>query len=177
MTTSMISETEAVGVPWWMVLIEGIALIILGLLMLSSPGMTTVILIQFVGIYWLVAGIFKIVSIFMDSSGWGWKLAGGILGILAGLIVIQHPIWSPFVIGGTLIIILGIQGLVIGIVGVIQGFKGAGWGAGILGAVSILFGLLFLFNVGGFTLALPWTIGILALIGGVLSIIAAFRLK
>jgi len=177
MTTSMVSEPEAVGVPWWMVLIEGIALIILGLLMLSSPGMTTVILIQFVGIYWLVAGIFKIVSIFMDSSGWGWKLAGGILGILAGLIVIQHPIWSPFVIGGTLIIILGIQGLVIGIVGVIQGFKGAGWGAGILGAVSILFGLLFLFNVGGFTLALPWTIGILALIGGVLSIIAAFRLK
>ncbi len=177
MTTSMVSEPETVGVPWWMVLIEGIALIILGLLMLSSPGMTTVILIQFVGIYWLVAGIFKIVSIFMDSSGWGWKLAGGILGILAGLIVIQHPIWSPFVIGGTLIIILGIQGLVIGIVGVIQGFKGAGWGAGILGAVSILFGLLFLFNVGGFTLALPWTIGILALIGGVLSIIAAFRLK
>lgn len=177
MTTSMVSDAEAAGVPWWMVLIEGIALIILGLLMLSSPGMTTVILIQFVGIYWLVAGIFKIVSIFMDSSGWGWKLAGGILGILAGLIVIQHPIWSPFVIGGTLIIILGIQGLVIGIVGVIQGFKGAGWGAGILGAVSILFGLLFLFNVGGFTLALPWTIGILALIGGVLSIIAAFRLK
>ena len=177
MTTSMVSEPETVGVPWWMVLIEGIALIILGLLMLSSPGMTTVILIQFVGIYWLVAGIFKIVSIFMDSSGWGWKLAGGILGILAGLIVIQHPIWSPFVIGGTLIIILGIQGLVIGIVGVIQGFKGAGWGAGILGAVSILFGLLFLFNVGGFTLALPWTIGILALIGGVLSIIAASRLK
>ena len=177
MTTNMVSEAEVAGVPWWMVLIEGIALIILGLLMLTSPGMTTVILIQFVGIYWLVAGIFKIVSIFLDSSGWGWKLAGGILGILAGIIVIQHPIWSPFVIGGTLIIILGVQGLVIGIVGVIQGLKGAGWGATILGAISILFGLLFLFNVGGFTLALPWTIGILALIGGVLSIIAAFKLK
>ena len=176
MTTSMVSEAEVAGVPWWMVLIEGIALIILGLLMLASPGMTTVILIQFVGIYWLVAGIFKIVSIFLDSSGWGWKLVGGILGILAGLIVIRHPIWSPFVVGSVLIIILGIEGLVIGIVGVIQGFKGAGWGAGILGAVSILFGLLFLFNVGGFTLALPWTIGILALIGGVLSIVAAFRL-
>ena len=177
MTTNMVSEAEAAGVPWWMVLIEGIALIILGLLMLSSPGMTTVILIQFVGIYWLIAGIFKIVSIFMDSSGWGWKLAGGILGIIAGIIVIQHPIWSPFVVGSALVIILGIQGLIIGVIGVIQGFKGAGWGAGILGAVSILFGLLFLFNVGGFTLALPWTIGILALIGGVLAIISAFRLK
>ena len=166
-----------VGVPWWLVLIEGISLIILGLLMLASPGMSTLILIQFVGIYWLVAGIFKIVSIFMDSADWGWKLVGGILGILAGLIVLQHPLWSPLVIGATLIIILGVQGLIIGVVGLVQAFRGAGWGAGILGAVSILIGLLLLFNVGGFTLALPWTIGLLALVGGVLSTIAAFRLR
>lgn len=165
------------GVPWWLVLIEGISLIILGLLMLVSPGMSTLILIQFVGIYWLVAGIFKIVSIFMDSADWGWKLVGGILGILAGLIVLQHPLWSPLVIGATLVIILGVQGLVFGIVGLVQAFRGAGWGAAILGAVSILFGLLFLFNVGGFTLALPWTIGLLALVGGVMATITAFRLK
>ena len=177
MTTSMANQAEAAGVPWWLVLIEGIALIILGLLMLASPGMTTLILIQFVGIYWLIAGIFKIISIFMDSSAWGWKLAGGILGIIAGIIVVQHPIWSPFVIGATLVIILGVQGLIIGVIGLIQGFKGAGWGTAILGIVSILFGLLFLFNVWGFTLALPWAVGLLALVGGVLSIIAAFRLK
>ncbi len=177
MTTSMTNQAEAAGVPWWLVLIEGIALIILGLLMLASPGMTTLILIQFVGIYWLIAGIFKIISIFMDSSGWGWKLAGGILGIIAGIIVVQHPIWSPFVIGATLVIILGVQGLIIGVIGLIQGFKGAGWGTAILGIVSILFGLLFLFNVWGFTLALPWAVGLLALVGGVLAIIAAFRLK
>ena len=166
-----------VGVPWWLVLIEGISLIILGLLMLASPGMSTLILIQFVGIYWLVAGIFKIVSIFMDSTDWGWKLVGGILGILAGLIVLQHPLWSPLVIGATLIIILGVQGLIVGVIGLVQAFRGAGWGAGIIGAVSILIGLLLLFNVGGFTLALPWTIGLLALVGGVLSTIAAFRLR
>ena len=100
-----------------------------------------------------------------------------ILGILAGLIVIQHPIWSPFVIGSTLVIILGVQGLIIGVIGLIQSFQGGGWGAAVLGGISILFGLLFLFNVGGFTLALPGAIGILALVGGVLSIVAAFRLK
>jgi uncharacterized membrane protein HdeD (DUF308 family) len=173
----MVKESQTAGVPWWLVLIEGISLIILGLLMLVSPGMSTLILIQFVGIYWLVAGIFKIVSIFVDSAEWGWKLVGGILGILAGLIVLQHPLWSPLMIGATLIIILGVQGLVFGVIGLVQAFRGAGWGAAILGAVSILFGLLFLSNVGGFTLALPWTIGLLALVGGVLATIAAFRLK
>ena len=93
------------------------------------------------------------------------------------MIVLQHPLWSPLVIGATLVIILGVQGLVFGVIGLVQAFRGAGWGAGILGAVSILFGLLLLFNVGGFTLALPWTIGLLALVGGVLSTIAAFRLR
>ena len=177
MTTTMVNQAETAGVPWWLVLIEGIALIVMGLLLLASPGMTTLILVQFIGIYWLVAGIFKIVSIFLDSSGWGWKLAGGILGILAGLIVLQHPLWSPLVIGNVLVIILGIQGIIVGVVGLIQAFKGAGWGSGILGVISILFGLLFLFNVWAFTFSLPWAIGLLALVGGVLAIVAAFRLK
>lgn len=175
--TAMTKEAEALGVPWWLVLIEGIALIILGVLLLLSPGMTTVILVQFVGLYWLIAGIFKIVSIFMDSSMWGWKLVAGIIGILAGIIVLQHPLWSPVVVGATLVIILGIQGLIIGVVGLIQAFKGGGWGAGVLGAVSILFGLLFLFNVWAFTLSLPWAIGLLAIVGGVIAIVGAFRLK
>ena len=173
----MVKRAEAAGVPWWLVLIEGISLVILGLLMLMAPGSTTLILVQFVGIYWLIAGIFKIVSIFLDSSGWGWKLAGGILGILAGIIVLQHPLWSPFLIGATLILLLGIQGLIFGGIGIFQAFKGAGWGVGIMGAVSILFGLLFLGNVAGFTLALPWTIGILALIGGIIAIVGAFKIK
>jgi uncharacterized membrane protein HdeD (DUF308 family) len=86
-------------------------------------------------------------------------------------------LWSPFVIGNVLVIILGIQGIIVGVIGLIQAFKGAGWGSGILGAVSILIGLLFLFNVWAFTLSLPWAIGLLALVGGVLAIVAAFRLK
>ena len=177
MTAGMVSRAEDSGVPWWLVLIEGIALLILGLLLISNPGATTVILVQFVGIYWLIAGIFKIISIFMDSSGWGWKLVGGIVGIIAGIIILNHPLWSPLVVGASLIIILGIQGLIIGVVGLVQGFKGAGWGSIILGIVSILFGILFLANIWMFTFSLPWAIGILALIGGVLAIVAAFRIK
>jgi len=38
----------------------------LGALLLTNPAMTTIVLIQFLGIYWLVKGIFEIVSIFID---------------------------------------------------------------------------------------------------------------
>jgi uncharacterized membrane protein HdeD (DUF308 family) len=175
--TTAVSQSRYAGIPWWLILIEGIALLILGFLLLTSPVSTAIILVQVVGIYWFVAGIFKIVSIFIDSSGWGWNLVSGILGILAGLIVIRHALLAPLVVGATLVLILGIQGLVFGVIGLVQAFRGGGWGAGIMGVVSILFGVLFLANVWGFTLSLPWALGILAIVGGILAIIAAFQAR
>lgn len=175
--TTTAQQVEESGAPWWLYLIEGIALIILGLLFMTNTAATTLIFIQVLGIYWLIKGILAIVSIFIDSSRWGWKLLIGILGIIAGIIILQHPIWSPFVVGSTLIIILGIQGLIIGVVEIIQAFQGAGWGSGILGVVSIIIGIWLLANIGAATLALPWAVGIMAIIGGIIAIVNAFRVK
>lgn len=177
MTAGVIERAEGSGVPWWLVLLQGIALVILGILFVISPGMTTVVVIQFLGIYWLIIGIFSIVSIFVDSSLWGWKLFSGVLGIIAGLIILQHPLWSPVVVGEVLIIILGVEGIIIGVVYLIQAFQGAGWGMGLLGVVSIIIGIVLLANIWAFTIALPLVIGILALVGGVISIIGAFQMK
>ena len=177
MSAASVSAKETEAIPWWLVLIEGIALALLGIFLVTSPGATTLVLIQFLGIYWLVAGIFRIVSMFLDHSMWGWKLFAGILGIIAGILVLQHPIWSPFVVGSTLVILLGIQGIIYGGVGIWQAFKGAGWGTGILAALSVIFGIYLLANIGQATLVLPWVIGILAIVGGGAAIFLAFRLK
>jgi uncharacterized membrane protein HdeD (DUF308 family) len=172
-----VEVSDVRDIPWWLLLLEGIALIILGLLWISKPGMTTEIVVLLLGIYWLVAGIFKLISIFLDHSMWGWKLFAGILGIIAGIIVIQHPLWSTWIIGTTLIIILGIVGIIYGGIGIYQAFKGAGWGTGILGALSVLIGLVLLFNVWVFTLSLPLVLGILSIVGGIVAIVLAFRQK
>jgi len=177
MITDITKHSEDLGVPWWLVLIEGIALLILGILFITSPGMTTTVAVFLLGFYWLVVGLLKIVSIFQDSAMWGWKLFAGILGIIAGIIVIRHPLWSPIIVTSALVIILGMEGIIIGIVSIVQAFKGSGWGAGILGAVSILIGLVLLANVALSALSLPWVIGILMIAGGIIAIIAAFRLK
>ena len=151
------SRSDSPSAPWWLVLIDGIALIVLGLLLLASPGMTTLVLVQLIGIYWLLVGIFRIVSIFIDRTMWGWKLFVGILGIVAGLVVFRHPLWSSAVLGATLVAFMGIAGIIIGAIGIYQAFKGAGWGTGILGAVSVLLGILLLANLWLFTFSLPWT--------------------
>jgi uncharacterized membrane protein HdeD (DUF308 family)/predicted flap endonuclease-1-like 5' DNA nuclease len=175
--TTAAAQDEVKLMPWWLVLIEGIALIVLGLLFLAKPGMTAEVLVQFLGIYWLVAGMFRIISIFLDRAMWGWKLFAGILGIIAGLIVVRNPLWSTVILGNTLIVLVGIMSIVMGAISLWRAFKGAGWGEGILGVVSILLGILLLTNVWLFTFSLPWTLGLLSIIGGVLAIWGAFQVK
>ena len=175
--TAEATTTDTRTIPWWLVLIQGIAALIVGLLLLVNPAATTLVLIQLVGIYWFVSGIFGIVSIFIDKSMWGWKLFAGILGILAGIAVLNHPLWSTLLVPTVLIIILGVQGIIVGIVGLVQAFKGAGWGAGVLGVLSILFGIVLLFNPVIGAVALPWVLGIFGIVGGIAGIIAAFRMR
>jgi len=166
--------------PWWLVLIQGIAALILGVLLLISPGMTTFILIQFLGIYWFIDGIFSIVRIFTKNSNlhWGWLLVRGIFGIVAGLIVINNPLWSTLLVPTVLIYILAIYGLFGGIVGLIEGFRGStSWGPIILGILSIIFGLILLGNSFLAALTLPWVVGIFATVGGIAAIIMAFKMR
>jgi uncharacterized membrane protein HdeD (DUF308 family) len=164
-------------IPWWLVLIQGISALIIGIFLLTAPLATTFFLVQFLGVYWLVSGIFQIVAIFVDQTAWGWKLFAGILGVLAGFAVINHPLLAPFLVTNVLVIILGIQGIIVGIIGLVQAFQGAGWGAGIMGGLSILFGILLLASPFAAALALPWVFGVFAVVGGIAGIIAAFRLK
>jgi uncharacterized membrane protein HdeD (DUF308 family) len=177
MTAEAIEKNEKMGTPWWLVLLEGIALIIIGLLLLTSPKATLAVLVQLLGLYWLIKGVFNIISIFIDSSMWGWKLFVGILGIIAGIIVLQHPLWSAILVPTVAIIILGIEGIIIGIVEIIEAFRGAGWGVGLLGVLSIIFGIILLLNPVIGAAALPYVLGIFGVVGGIFAIILAFRTR
>lgn len=59
----------------------------------------------------------------------------------------------------------------------VQGFSGAGWGTGILGILSIIFGLVLIANplvaAVGLVLLLA---GGLAIVGGIAAIVVSFRL-
>jgi uncharacterized membrane protein HdeD (DUF308 family) len=163
--------------PWWLLLLAGILNIIIGLLLLSNPGKTLIALAWVLGLYWLIQGIFVIIGMFLDHSAWGWKLFIGIVGIIAGTIVMRHPIASALAIPSILVLLLGIQGLIVGVIMLVMAFKGGGWGMGILGALSILFGIILILAFGEITTVVVfiWVVAILALIGGVVQIVQAFR--
>ncbi len=177
MTTAVKSSMEESNVPWWLVLLEGIAAIILGALLITNTGRTTVVLIQLLGVYWLLKGIFSIIAIFIDSSQWGWKLLIGILGIVAGILVIGSPIWSTAIVLTTLVLVLGINGIIIGFVEIIQAFQGGGLGVGLLGVLSVILGILLVVHRWSAAAALPYALAIFLLIGGLVAIVAAFRMR
>jgi uncharacterized membrane protein HdeD (DUF308 family) len=170
-------EARSTSVPWWIVLLQGIAAVILGLLLLLEPGATIVSIVHVVGIYWLVSGVMSIVSIFVDSEMWGWKLLSGVVGILAGLFIVQHPLWSAVLIPTTLVIVIAVQGLIIGCVHLFMAFKHRSWGLGILGVLNVVLGLVLLGSPMGGVLALASVYGVLAIIGGAASIYTAFRAR
>ena len=176
---SMMAQ-EPIGValtPWWLVLLEGVAGLILGILLLTDTARTLFTLVLFLGIYWFVGGVFDLVMMFIDRRQWGWKLFSGLLGIVAGLVVVRDPLWASAIIPATLIWLLAAAGVVIGIVAIVRAFTGGGWGIGLLGVLSIIIGI-FLFAHTLFTaVVLIYAVAIIAIIGGIVAIIGSFMLR
>src|ERR671916_2083519 len=163
--------------PWWLVLLEGIFAAIFGFLLLVAPGDTLVYLVQVLGFYLLIEGILRLVSIFLDASLWGAKLAIGILGILGGTVVLGHPLWSAVAIPTYIVYIVGFLAIFQGAGGLIQMFRGDGWGAGILGVLAIIFGIIVLANPLIGVVSLPFVLGVFMIAGGISAIAASFVIR
>jgi len=181
MTTATATQMQTNQRPWWLTLISGILATIIGAILLWSPAKTKVdtymLLVTFLGIWWMVQGIFDIIAIFIDHSMWGWKLFIGIVSIVAGSYILSYPIASAIALPKIFVLVLGIWGLMYGIILLIMAFQGGGWGAGILGVLGIVFGIALMANyyVLGMGLAMLWTAAVFAFFGGIVMIVQAFR--
>jgi uncharacterized membrane protein HdeD (DUF308 family) len=179
MTTAV--QTKTVERPWWLTLITGILALLVGGILLWAPAKAKVetyqLVIAVLGIWWLVQGVFDIVAIFIDHSMWAWKLFMGIISIAAGAYVLAYPVAAAVVLPRILVLVLGIWGLMYGFILLFMAFRGGGWGAGILGALGILFGLALMADYGKLFsgLAMLWSIAVCGVIFGIVLIFQAFR--
>lgn len=156
---------EPLEAPWWVVFLEGVIAILVGLFLIYSPAVTTIFLVQILGIFWLAGGILSVLGAFIFSGSRLWKLLGGVLSIIAGILILTYPIYSPLVVLTLFVIFIGVWAIITGAVRLIGGLKGEGWGTGILGILTIILGLLLLTNTLAGALALPWVFGFSSLSG------------
>ena len=183
MDTGEAMQMETKPRPWWAPLIMGIAALIVGATLLwSTPSQkvdTYTTLVFLLGLWWLIAGILDIVHIFTDKTAWGWKLFMGIVSILAGSAILTYPVASALALPKIFVLVLGIWGLFYGIILLINAFRGAGWGAGSLGVLGLVFGgiLIVNYSVPRMGLATLWAGAVWAVIGGIVLIVQAFRMR
>jgi len=178
MTATTLTPQPKPADLWWLFLLQGIAGILLGVMLITAPGQTLVSLVTFLGFYWLITGVLSFVQMFVDRSvPWIWSLLSGVLGVAAGIIVLRHPLLAALTVPAIIVIVLGVEGLIMGGVNIVAGFKGGGIGSFILGVINILIGLLLLSSPATTALAVPLVFGVILIVQGVSSVIWAFRVR
>ena len=110
------SFTEDGDVAWRVLhALIGVLSVIVGFALLRSPFQSVEVMIFVLGVFWVAQGIVGFVAAFQRKEGRNWKLAGAILGIIAGIVVLTYPITSALTLalfGGIWLIILGITQIV-----------------------------------------------------------------
>lgn len=128
---------------WYLPLIRGIVGILFGILVLAAPLTTVLVAVIWLGVFWLIDGIVAIVDGVRRRGhhGAGWETAFGVIGALAGIFLIIHPLQAA----STLVLIAAIWAIIGGIILAVscvrgRGFPGWGWGVA-AGVVMLIFGI------------------------------------
>jgi DNA-binding winged helix-turn-helix (wHTH) protein/uncharacterized membrane protein HdeD (DUF308 family) len=187
--SAVLPDAPAAGVPtavphvqhsniWWLPWLNGVAGILLGLMLVTAPGITTAALVSFLGFYWLIMGMLALVRVFVDSSvPWLWPLVVGVVGILAGVFAVRHLLLAAFIMPAAIVGAVGALSLIIGGLEILIGIIGAGIASFILGAVYLLVGVLLLGSLHAAMLAAPLAFGALFLAQGVALSVFAIRAR
>lgn len=165
---------------WWVVLLLGVLAVVFGVLALMSPVRTAAALALWVGVVAVVEGIVVLVGLFTGSApvSKGWAVFYALVSIVFGVLAILNPLATAsilllflaawLVVGGIYRIVFAIR--------VRKRIEGE-WLLILSGLLAVLLGVMFALNpLSGLVVTSLW-IGVLALVYGVLQIIAAFKLR
>ncbi|MFA5221631.1 MAG: DUF308 domain-containing protein [Methanoregula sp.] len=163
--------------PWWVILLWGILSVVIGIMFLTTPGITTILFITLLGAFWLVGGLFSIASLVVDKSNWGLKLFLAIINILAGVVILLYPLFSTLFLLAFFVIFIGFWGCFIGISHLYHAFKTKDAGNGVLGLISLIFGILLLVYPFIAAALLPLIAGAFMIVMGLAAVVAGFMAK
>lgn len=163
--------------PWWVILLWGILSLVIGIMFLTTPGITTLLFITLIGAFWLVGGLFAIGGLFVDKTNMGLKLFLAIINIIAGVVILLYPLYSTIFLLAFFVIFIGFWGCFIGVSHLFHAFKTKDAGNGVLGVISLVFGLLLLVYPFIAAELLPLIAGVFMIIWGLVAIFGGFMAK
>jgi uncharacterized membrane protein HdeD (DUF308 family) len=167
---------------WYILLIIGILLTIVGVYIFTVPIATYITLSVFFSVSFIISGLLDIIFAIQNSKdlkGWGWYLVNGILTLALGIYLSVYPEISmsilPFVVGFTL---LFRSFLLLGYAFDLKELKVVSWGdIALLSVLGILFSFLLIANPFFTGISLVSLTSLSFLFAGITSIAFSFKLK
>ncbi|MDQ1576604.1 MAG: hypothetical protein QOH55_1754 [Microbacteriaceae bacterium] len=173
---------------WWLVVLRGILAIIFGIIALIAPAAALTGIAIVFGAYALVDGIMAIVHAVRTrkaAARWGWLLVQGVISLAAGLTALIFPGIAALFGGLFVIWTIVFYSVMHGAAGIAsaagaQTGRARTWGiaGGVLTLVfGVLLAILTFVTPGATILGLIWTVGIYAILFGVMLIIVGIQLR
>ena len=156
---------------WWLALVIGVLSIVAGIIVILKPSNSLSTLAVIFGIFILIDGIFEIAgAIFGDAESRGLLAVIGTLSVIAGVLLIRHPLGGVRAVA----LLLGIWLIAAGVVRLISAFAFPGdriWRI-VVALVLGIFGIVIVSapHIGYATLALIAGIGFICYGIGMLAV-------
>jgi uncharacterized membrane protein HdeD (DUF308 family) len=105
--------TQSVREHWVLFLVEGIILIVLGVLAFLVPALATIAVAIFIGWLFLISGVVGLITTFWarHAPGFWWSLLSAVLGIAAGVVLLAWPVSGAISLTLLLIVFFIIEGV------------------------------------------------------------------
>ena len=180
MTMAMPRITQLTS-NWWALALRGALSILVGILALTRPGATLAAIVILLGAYMFVDGVFAIMASLRGmrtGDRWGWMLVEGLIGIVAGLIVLRTPATGAIV----LLWLVAFWAITHGIAEIAAGIKlrkiiEGEWLLILAGVLSLGLGLYILMRPGVGLLLLATWVGVYALFAGIVMLMLALKVR
>jgi len=165
----------------WVLLVRGVAAALFGIMALTWPAITLVVLVVFFGVYTFTDGILALyvgIRVRRDDERWWMIILRGLVGVGIGVLTFV----SPGVTARALLYLIAAWAIITGVfetTAVIWLYRiiHAGWLWVLYGILALIIGvLLAAFPVPAVTV-ITWLIGICAIVLGALLIILAFAFR
>jgi len=113
----------------------------------------------------------------VDRSNMGWKIFLAVINIIAGILILVYPLFSTVFVLSFFILFIGFWACFVGGAHLFQAFATRDAGNGVLGIISLIFGILLLVNPFIAAALLPFVAGGFAIVMGLCSIYVSFTAR
>lgn len=169
------------GGLWWLPVLRGLVLLVLGLLLMAQPTASAQVVVWLFGVVAVVDGVIALVRGLADrdAPGWTWWVVQGLAGVVVGAVVVLWP--GPTV--RVLFFLLAAWLLVLGVVAILAAVamsrvRGTGWHWSLAsGLVCTLFALLLIARPQDALAVFGMVLGLFAFVGGALHVVAGFAVR